>query len=113
MSVAWDRGYRFPSLCRPTLKVHLPVAVRIEDVNDSPHEGVLLQLWNTHELIDRERAVLVEVKLLEAASETTNLVSLDCRESRGGEEGRGGGGGGGEGRRGEGGEGSERRGGSV
>ena len=72
------------------MKIHLSITVCVQDVNDPSHKRVLLQLRDAHELVNRERPVLIEVELLEASAETTNLIHLNCnpREERKGEGGR-------------------------
>lgn len=44
-----------------TFKIHLPVAISIEDVNDALHEGILLELRQGHELVNAERPRIVQI----------------------------------------------------
>lgn len=44
-----------------TFKIHLPVAISIEDVNDALHEWILLELRQGHELVNAERPRIVQI----------------------------------------------------
>lgn len=59
------------------LEVDLAVAVRVEDVYDALDERVLLQLRKRHELVDAERARVVQIELLEALAQTSDLVGVE------------------------------------
>lgn len=65
-----------------TFEVDLAVAVSVEDVDDSLHERVLLQLGQLHELVDAQRPRVVEVELLEALSQPLDLFRIDCTQTQ-------------------------------
>ena len=60
-----------------TFEVDLAVAVLVEDLDDALHERVLLQLRQRHELVDAERARVVQVQLPEPLPQPADLVRVD------------------------------------
>ena len=64
-----------------TFEVDLAVAVGVEDVDDALHERVLLQLGQLHELVDAQRARVVQIQLPEALAQAANLIRVNCRSN--------------------------------
>lgn len=60
----------------------LAVAVRVEYIDDALHERVLLQLRQRHELVDGERARVVQVQLAEPLAQPPDLVGVDWNTHR-------------------------------
>ena len=65
-----------------TLEIHLSISVCVQYIYHSSYQRILLQLRNSEKLLHRERPILVQVQLLEALAQTTNLFCLNCRGGR-------------------------------
>ena len=63
------------------LEIDLPIAVRVENVDHTLHQRVLLQLWQGHKLIDAEGARIVEIQFLEAFAQSTDFVRVNWKYS--------------------------------
>lgn len=61
---------------------YLSVSIGVEYVDDSLHQRVLLQLGQRHELIDGQRARIIQVQLTEALAQSPDLVGIDCAHTQ-------------------------------
>lgn len=67
-----------------TFKVDLSVPVRVEDVDDSLDQRILLQFRQGHELVYAQGAGVVQVQLAEPFTQPFNFVRVNCSHSGGG-----------------------------
>ncbi len=58
-------------------KVDLAVSVRVEQVDDSLHQWILLQVVDLQEFFLGEGTWAVDVQLLEAFAQALNLLAVD------------------------------------
>lgn len=59
------------------VEVHFPVAIRVEDVDHSTHQRVLLQLRQRHKLFCAQGPRFVQVHLPEAFPQPSNLIVVE------------------------------------
>lgn len=60
-----------------TFKVHLPVSIGVEDVDDPLHQRVLLELRQGHELLHAEGSRVIQVELLKPLPQPLNLIGVN------------------------------------
>lgn len=61
-----------------TLEVDFTVAVRVENVDHSLNQWILLQFGKRHELVNAQRARIVKVQLAKTFAQPFDFIRVDC-----------------------------------
>ena len=67
---------------RNTFEINLAISVRVENVDHSLHQRILLQLGQRHEFVDAESTGIVQIQFAESLSQPFDLVRVDWKTNK-------------------------------